>query len=89
MLPESKIIDLGGNDLGLHPELKAFKELFSEGRFKIIQNVGYDNPNYSHFHSMDVWESASFSENKLGGQGNNVNNIKNKVVALAWYLTNK
>ena len=75
VLPESKIIDLGGNDLGLHPELKAFKKLFSEGRFKIIQNVGYDNPNYSHFHSMDVWESASFSENKLGGQGNNVNNI--------------
>ena len=75
ILPENKIIDLGGNDLGLHPELKAFKKLFSEGRFKIIQNVGYDNPNYSHFHSMDVWESSSFSKNTLGGISNNINNI--------------
>jgi len=75
ILPENSIIDLGGSNLGLHPELSAFKKLFAEGRFKVIQNVGYNNPNYSHFHSMDVWESSSFSENEYGGEGNNVNTI--------------
>ena len=79
ILPENNIINLGGNDLGLHPELSAFKKLYSEGRFKIIQNVGYDNPNYSHFHSMDVWESSSFSNNQNGGLGNNENNNVNSI----------
>jgi uncharacterized protein (DUF1501 family) len=75
ILPENSIIDLGGSNLGLHPELSAFKKLFAEGRFKVIQNVGYNNPNYSHFHSMDVWESSSFSENEYAGEGNNVNTV--------------
>ena len=75
ILPENSIIDLGGSNLGLHPELSAFKKLYREGRFKVIQNVGYNNPNYSHFHSMDVWESSSFSENEYAGEGNNVNTV--------------
>lgn len=75
ILPDNSIIDLGGSNLGLHPELSAFKKLYREGRFKVIQNVGYNNPNYSHFHSMDVWESSSFSENEYGGEGNNVNTV--------------
>jgi uncharacterized protein (DUF1501 family) len=75
ILPDNSIIDLGGSNLGLHPELSAFKKLYKEGRFKVIQNVGYNNPNYSHFHSMDVWESSSFSENEYGGEGNNVNTV--------------
>jgi len=75
ILPENSIIDLGGSNLGLHPELNAFKKLFAEGRFKVIQNVGYNNPNYSHFHSMDVWESSSFSNNENGNEGYNINTI--------------
>ena len=58
-LPENKIIPLGQNDLGLHPELSGFKSLFDEDRLKIIQNVGYVEPDFSHFRSMDIWESAS------------------------------
>lgn len=59
ILPDNKIIDLGSNDLGLHPELSGFKSLFDEKRLKIIQNVGYETPDFSHFRSMDIWESAS------------------------------
>lgn len=59
ILPDNKIIDLGSNDLGLHPELTGFKSLFDEKRLKIIQNVGYETPDFSHFRSMDIWESAS------------------------------
>ena len=58
-IPENKVIDLGEKDLGLHPELTGFKSLFDEQRLKIIQNVGYETPDFSHFRSMDIWESAS------------------------------
>tara|TARA_B100001059_G_scaffold71784_2_gene68864 strand:+ start:6251 stop:8347 length:2097 start_codon:yes stop_codon:yes gene_type:complete len=59
ILPENKIINLGEKDLGLHPELSGFKSLYNEERLKIIQNVGYETPDFSHFRSMDIWESAS------------------------------
>ncbi len=59
VLPDSGIINLGEKDLGLHPELTGFKSLFDEKRLKIIQNVGYETPDFSHFRSMDIWESAS------------------------------
>ena len=59
ILPENKIINLDEKDLGLHPELSGFKSLYNEERLKIIQNVGYETPDFSHFRSMDIWESAS------------------------------
>ncbi|MDB4715867.1 DUF1501 domain-containing protein [Flavobacteriaceae bacterium] len=65
ILPENSIIDLGSNDLGLHPELTNFKSLFDEDRLKIIQNVGYSNPDMGHFRAMDVWETGSTSNQYL------------------------
>jgi uncharacterized protein (DUF1501 family) len=65
ILPENKIIPLGSNELGLHPSLSDFKTLFDEDRLKIIQNVGYPNPDFSHFRSMDIWQSASDSNQYL------------------------
>ncbi len=64
-MPENKIVSLGSNDLGLHPALSDFKTLFNEDRLKIIQNVGYPNPDFSHFRSMDIWQSASDSNQYL------------------------
>ncbi|MGB2554792.1 MAG: DUF1501 domain-containing protein, partial [Flavobacteriaceae bacterium] len=60
-LPENKVIDLQNHDLGLHTAMTGFKDLFDESRLKIVQNVGYPNPDFSHFRSMDIWESASNS----------------------------
>ena len=65
ILPENSIINLDSNDLGLHPNLGNFKSLFEENRLKIIQNVGYHNPDFSHFRSMDIWESGSTSNEYL------------------------
>jgi len=59
VLPDNRIINLGEKDLGLHPELTGFKSLFDEKRLKIIQNVGYENQDFSHFRSQDIWTSAS------------------------------
>jgi len=48
-------------DAGLHPALTAFKELFDAGHLGIMNGVGYPNPDRSHFRSMDIWQTASNS----------------------------
>ncbi len=53
------------NLTGFHPSLTKFKGIFDDGKMSIIQNVGYDNPNYSHFRSTDIWLSASDSNQTL------------------------
>ena len=48
-------------DVGLHPSLTALKGLYDDGNLAILNNVGYPNPDRSHFRSMDIWQSASAS----------------------------
>lgn len=50
------------NETGIHPKLSYFKELFDDGNLSILNNVGYPNPDKSHFRSMDIWHSASKSD---------------------------
>ncbi|MDP0501177.1 MAG: DUF1501 domain-containing protein [Verrucomicrobiota bacterium JB022] len=45
--------------LGLHPSLQPLLALRDQGQLGIIQNVGYPNPNRSHFRSTEIWETAS------------------------------
>lgn len=49
------------DEAGLNPALVAFKGLYDEGNLAIINSVGYPNPDRSHFRSMDIWHSASNS----------------------------
>ena len=49
------------DETGLHPALSAFKDLYDDGSLSILNNVGYPNPDRSHFRSMDIWHSASQS----------------------------
>jgi uncharacterized protein (DUF1501 family) len=49
------------DETGLHPALTAFKELYDDGSLGILNNVGYPNPDRSHFRSMDIWHTASQS----------------------------
>lgn len=53
------------SDSGLHPALTHLKTLYDEGNLAILQNVGYPNPDRSHFRSMDIWQSASNSNEYL------------------------
>jgi len=60
-IKKSEVLKL--NDyLGLNPNMTELKRLFDEGYIKIINNVGYPNPDRSHFRSMDIWQSASDSD---------------------------
>lgn len=47
------------NDLAFNDKLKAIKDLYDQGEVSIINNVGYPNPNRSHFRSTDIWQTAS------------------------------
>jgi len=49
------------DEVGLNPALAAFKDLYDEGSLGILNNVGYPNPDRSHFRSMDIWQTASNS----------------------------
>lgn len=49
------------DEVGLHPALTGFKELYDDGSLAILNNVGYPNPDRSHFRSMDIWHTASQS----------------------------
>lgn len=59
-IPKNKIIKLN-DELGLHPSLTPLKRLYDNGNLSIINNVGYPNPVRSHFRSMDIWQTATDS----------------------------
>ncbi len=45
--------------MGFHPALKGLADIQQKGDLTIIQNVGYPNPNRSHFRSQEIWQTAS------------------------------
>lgn len=49
------------DEVGLHPQLTAFADAYNNGSMAVLNNVGYPNPDRSHFRSMDIWHSASNS----------------------------
>ena len=53
------------DDLGFHPALAPLRPLFDDGRMTVINGVGYPNPDRSHFRSMDIWHSASASDEHI------------------------
>jgi uncharacterized protein (DUF1501 family) len=66
MIPESKVLGLNGYaDTGLHPSMAALQEMFNDNLVSIVQNVGYPEQDYSHFRSMDIWHTASASDQYL------------------------
>lgn len=51
--------------LALAPPCGAIADLVQQGKFAVIQNVGYPNPNRSHFRSSEIWETASDADTFL------------------------
>ncbi len=54
--------------MGFHPALKGFAQMQQNGDLSVIQNVGYPEPNRSHFRSQEIWQTASDS-NKYVNEG--------------------
>ena len=63
-IQKSEVLTIS-DELGLNPAMEAFRELYDEGLVSIINSVGYPNPDRSHFRSMDIWHTASDSNEYL------------------------
>jgi len=61
VLPENKILGITDKQ-GLHPAMTGIKTLYDEQKMMFIQNVGYPQPNLSHFRSKEIINSASDSK---------------------------
>lgn len=46
-------------DTGLHPSLGTLVQHYNAGNMAIIQGIGYDNMNLSHFRGTDIWFSGA------------------------------
>ncbi|GAA0420711.1 DUF1501 domain-containing protein [Cocleimonas flava] len=55
------------DNMAMNPYLKNLLPLWKEGHMAWIQGVGYSNPSRSHFHSIDIWETASTKNNESRG----------------------
>ena len=49
----------------LHPSLAPLESLWRDGQMAILQGVGYPSPNLSHFRSIEIWDTASDSQQFL------------------------
>ena len=66
LVPENQILPLT-TEVGLHPKMTGLQTLFNEGKLSVIQNVGYPEPNRSHFRSMDIWTTGALDINQTSG----------------------
>jgi len=63
-VPEKEVLKVE-RELGFNPALAGLRELYDDGLVSIINSVGYPNPDRSHFRSMDIWHTASDSDEYL------------------------
>ena len=61
-VPKIKAVNVLSN-VYMHPSLDSkapynLKRMFEDGRLAIINGIGYENPNLSHFRSTDIWLSG-------------------------------
>ena len=50
---------------GLHPSLQPLMAMWDQKELAVVQGLGYEKPNLSHFRSIEIWDTASKSEEYL------------------------
>ena len=57
-IPQGDVLRI--NDaIGLNPELKPIKAMYDKGQVAVINGVGYPKPDFSHFRSTEIWQTAA------------------------------
>ena len=51
--------------VGLHPALEPLLPMWKSRELAVLQGVGYPEPNLSHFRSIEIWDTASKSDEYL------------------------
>jgi uncharacterized protein (DUF1501 family) len=66
LIPQNRVLTLNGTTTtGLHPSLTGLQQLYNNGKLHIVHDVGYPDPNYSHFRSTDIWLTGANSNQVL------------------------
>jgi uncharacterized protein (DUF1501 family) len=63
-IPRDQVVTLT-EQAGLHPSLEKLMPTWRDGKLAIVQGVGYPQPNLSHFRSIEIWDTASKSDEYL------------------------
>lgn len=63
-IPRERVLQLSPK-LGLHYALEPLMPLWQGHELAFVQGVGYAKPNRSHFRSIEIWETASDSDQIL------------------------
>jgi uncharacterized protein (DUF1501 family) len=65
-IAQNSILSLSGvSQSGLHPAMTGMQAMFNNGMMKVLQAVGYPQPNFSHFRATDIWMSGSNSNQEV------------------------
>ena len=63
-IPRDQVLQLDGG-AGLHPSLAPLMPLWQAGELAVVRGVGYPSANLSHFRSIEIWDTASKSNEFL------------------------
>jgi uncharacterized protein (DUF1501 family) len=63
-VPRDQVLQLD-EQAGLHPALELLMASWRSRELAVVQGVGYPDPNLSHFRSIDIWDTASGSNEYL------------------------
>ena len=63
-IPREQVLQLDQRT-GLNPALEPLMPLWKTGELAIVQSVGYPDANLSHFRSIEIWDTASRSNEYL------------------------
>jgi uncharacterized protein (DUF1501 family) len=65
------------DQVGLHPDMLSFKEMYDDGIVSIVQNVGYPDMNLSHFRGRDIvfMGGDAYDDYQSGWMGRFLDNV--------------
>jgi uncharacterized protein (DUF1501 family) len=63
-IPRDQVLQLDGAS-GLHPALQPLMPWWQNRELAVVQSVGYPAANLSHFRSIEIWDTASKSDQYL------------------------
>jgi uncharacterized protein (DUF1501 family) len=64
-IPKDQVLKAAAGGMGWNPAMRGFADIQQAGDMTVLQNVGYPNPNRSHFRSIEIWQTGSHANEYL------------------------
>ncbi|MBP6386400.1 MAG: DUF1501 domain-containing protein [Pseudarcicella sp.] len=69
-IPENKVLKLKSNsNIGFHPSLVGFQNLYNEGKLSIVHSAGYPKPSFSHNEATNIWQTGASKPGEMLNTG--------------------